>query len=368
MRDGLSYIWICLLSLIALTACDVHEFPEDAGDKVPFTLHLDFSTEMPLYKEIVYTRGGEDDPATKVAAEQHDIRYIIKVFRTTDVRNSTRVAEESFVFSKDDIRDLNHTVTIDLYEGTYTFLVWADYVDAGSLEDKYYDTGDFAEIILSSKNPHNGNTDYRDAFRGEVTATVTDPVYYVNSAAAAIDNQATVPMIRPMGKYQFVSTDVDIFLTRVAEQMREQGLLAGIDPSADPLLAYEQLLKQIDLGEYQVVFRYNAFMPCSFNMFTNKPADSWTGITYRGALTMLQSGKMSLGFDYIFVNGTETTLAISVAVFNKDGVEISSTNAINVPIVRSKLTLVTGDFLTSKSSGGVNIQYEYNGEYNVEIQ
>jgi hypothetical protein len=77
---------------------------------------------------------------------------------------------------------------------------------------------------------------------------------------------------------------------------------------------------------------------------------------------------MSLGFDYIFVNGTETTLAISVAVFNKDGVEISSTNAINVPIVRSKLTLVTGDFLTSKSSGGVNIQYEYNGEYNVEIQ
>ncbi|MEE1365348.1 MAG: DUF6562 domain-containing protein, partial [Muribaculaceae bacterium] len=143
---------------------------------------------------------------------------------------------------------------------------------------------------------------------------------------------------------------------------------AGIDPSADPLLAYEQLLKQIDLGEYQVVFRYNAFMPCSFNMFTNKPADSWTGITYRGALTMLQSGKMSLGFDYIFVNGTETTLAISVAVFNKDGVEISSTNAINVPIVRSKLTLVTGDFLTSKSSGGVNIQPEFNGEWNIYIE
>ena len=356
-----------LAAPMLLASCDVHEFPE-LPEKEPFHLRLNYETDMTIWEHVYdgTTLKEVGFGATYDNTQEYgSMRSIVRIYPSTEAMRSTRSHLEELVVNRN-IRDgYDQEVTVEMPGGEYNVMVWSDITQL-STQRPYYNADDFFEVML--QGDHIGNTDYRDAFRGEVTATVTDPVYYVNSAAAAIDNQATVPMIRPMGKYQFVSTDVDIFLTRVAEQMREQGLLAGIDPSADPLLAYEQLLKQIDLGEYQVVFRYNAFMPCSFNMFTNKPADSWTGITYRGALTMLQSGKMSLGFDYIFVNGTETTLAISVAVFNKDGVEISSTNAINVPIVRSKLTLVTGDFLTSKSSGGVNIQYEYNGEYNVEIQ
>ena len=367
MRHGLSYIWICLLSLLALTACDVHEFPEHHFEKVPFTLHLEFDTEMPIYKDVFYTRTGEIDPETKAAADRHDIRYIINAYRTEMVRNGDREPEATFVFSKHDIDNLNYTATVELEEGNYTFLVWADYVDAGSLKDKYYVTSDFTEIILASKKPHMASTDYRDAFRGELQAEVINPNYYTDDVAAEIRNEVTIPMRRPMGKYKFVSTDVEVFLTRVAEQMREEGKFTGIDPNADPKFVLEMLLRSIDLSEYKVVIRYSAFMPCSFNMFTNKPADSWTGVSYESEMRIESLNEMNLGYDYIFVNGNETQLGISVAVYNSAGEEISSTDPILVPIVRSKLTQVRGEFLTSKSSGGVQVQPEFNGEYNIII-
>ena len=78
--------------------------------------------------------------------------------------------------------------------------------------------------------------------------------------------------------------------------------------------------------------------------------------------------EITLGFDYIFVNGNETTLSISVEVYNSKGEKMSSSNPVNVPIVRSKMTLVKGEFLTSKATGGVSINPGYDGEdYNVEI-
>ena len=78
--------------------------------------------------------------------------------------------------------------------------------------------------------------------------------------------------------------------------------------------------------------------------------------------------EMTLGYDYIFVNGTETTLAISVEVFTRYGELMSSTNPINVPIVRSKMTVVKGEFLTSKATGGITINPGYDGDdYNIEI-
>ncbi len=366
MKKTLRHILMSAMSLLALSGCDVHEFPEERSDRVPFLLHLDFSTEMPLHKEVVYSRSGEVE--TKSVSSPHDIRYTINAYRTDNIRGENRVPDTTFVVTKSDIADLNHTAVLELTEGTYDFRVWADYVDSGSKADKYYDTGDFSEIVLADRDNHSGSNDYRDAFRGYASATVLNPAYYSGSVAAAVDNQTTAEMYRPMGKFKFISTDVEAFLIRVAQMMKENGILAGITSDAENKAAYEQLLKSIDLGEFSVVFRYNAFMPCSFNVFTDKPSDSWTGMSFASRMHTDNGKEMTLGYDYIFVNGTETTLSISVEVYNKDGELMSSTNPINVPIVRSKLTVVKGEFLTSKATGGVTINPGYEGDdYNIEI-
>ena len=39
-----------------------------------------------------------------------------------------------------------------------------------------------------------------------------------------------------------------------------------------------------------------------------------------------------------------------------------------MPVVRNKFTVVRGNFLSSKASGGVSIRTEFDGEYNLEIR
>ena len=58
------------------------------------------------------------------------------------------------------------------------------------------------------------------------------------------------------------------------------------------------------------MFRYQGFMPCSFNMFTNKPADSWTGVAFDSTMQRLSDTEVELGFDYVFVNGGESTVPV----------------------------------------------------------
>lgn len=355
-----------VISLFAFTCCDVHEFPEDNQRRVPFELHLQFNTDMPDYKEITYTKGAD----TKLPYGGHDIRYIVNAYRLDNARAISRQADTSFIFTKRNDGHLDQTVILNLPEGSYDFKVWTDYVDNSSMSDKYYNTSDFEEIILANKSEHSGSNTYREAFRGYGNATVSDPQLYVDHVAENIHNEAEIEMIRPMGRFKFISTDVEIFLTRVMEMMREQGKLMNFELSSDSKAGYDQLLQAININGYKAVFRYNAFMPCSFNMFTDKPADSWTGMSFTSQMVMDPSYKeMVMGHDFVFVNGSETTLSISLEVYNDKDEKVSATNPIYVPIVRNKLTLVKGEFLTSTASGGVSINPGYEGpDYNIEIQ
>lgn len=362
MRKISQYIAICVMSLLAFIGCDVHEFPEVHNDLIPFELHLNFDTEMPFHKEITYTRSG--DGSTKAPLVRHDFRYIINAYRTDNVKGENRIADTTFVFTRAEFEELNYTAHIELREGTYDLRVWCDYVDAGSTEDKYYDTSDFSNIMLASEENHAGSNDYRDAFRGNVSATVTDPTGYSDAIINTINNTATVEMSRPMGKFEFVSTDVEAFLTRVLQAMKEQGLL--MTPFED--LTFEQIIQNVNLEDFEVVFCYEQFMPCSFNLFTDKAATSWMKTKFKSKMLRTNNNEMMLGSDFVFVNPTGTTLDISVAVYNKQGEQMSLSRPVPVPIMRSKLTTVKGEFLTSKATGGVSINPGYDGpDFNIPI-
>ena len=92
-------------------------------------------------------------------------------------------------------------------------------------DDKYYDTRDFSEIIFANKDNYIGSCEYRDAFKGSTTFTVNNPARYLGSAIDSINNSASIDLERPMGKFKFVSTDVDKFIDNLAETMKKQGLL-----------------------------------------------------------------------------------------------------------------------------------------------
>lgn len=373
MRQKILYILMGVLLSLTFIGCDVHEFPEERYELVPFYLHLDFSTELPLYEEIEYTRNATFNAPLSLSPQnnQHYMRYLINAYRIDETRSNSRLPDTTFVFTRPVSDDYDYTAELQLPEGKYTFRVWSDFVDPNTTEDKYYNTSDFAEIILADRDNHSGSNDYRDAFRGFVDGEVINYIYYSNVATTrGSQNEATVEMIRPMGKFKFISTDVETFLTRAIQRMQERGLSIQLPPGipSDSKAAYNYMLQMVNIAGYKVVFKYNAFMPCSFNMFTDRPADSWTGITFESQMFTEEDWEMTLGYDYVFVNGKETTMSISVEVYDPEGEKISSTNPIEVPIVRSKLTIVRGEFLTAMASGGVVVNPEFNGEYNIEIQ
>ena len=361
MKRVAQYILGCVVLFFALMGCDVHEFPEDSRELVPFSLRLDFDTEMYFYQEVTYTRS--DEP-TKAPVTKHDVRYVINAYRTDNVVGVNQVADTTFVFTKSDLTDLNYIANFEIEEGTYRFAVWCDFVDEGSKEDKYYDTSNFLEVILKDRNNHSGSNDFRDVFRGYATATVTNPKYYTGAAQSAIDNSATAQMTRPVGKMQFISTDVEAFLSRVAALLQQQGLLS-VDTDKNSI---DILLSRIDLGQFKVVIRYDLNMPCSYDMVYDKPSDSWTGMSFESKMERINNTEMLLGFDYAFVDDFGTTLNMSVEVYNSKGELMSRSRSVQVPIMPSKYTSVRGEFLTSIASGGVTVDPGYEGpDYNWDI-
>ncbi len=367
-----------LLRLLAplallLAGCDVHEFPttEPALEvEGRFLLHLRFDTNLPLHREIVYENGTTVENLSRKASrdpEGFQIRYIVNVYPA--VRSGEYSRSSLMTVERVEPLDhgLDHDIEFPLPQGDYRVLVWTDYIGPGAPGGEFYNASDFSEVILSDRDRYEGDSDFRDAFRGSADVTVDyGPGYTANrSPQETVTVETTVEMARPLAKYRFITTDLGKFID---QQIQANKLSAGQAAAASDPQDSRDPSRYIDLSQYRVRFRYTQYMPCSFNMFTNRPADSWTGMSYEGQIRQMSATEAELGFDYVFVNGVESSVAVALEILDRDGVQIGSVPSISVPLKRSRLTEVRGDFLTTKAGGAVGIDPGYAGpDYNIFI-
>lgn len=335
-----------------LVACDVHEFPTIVEmEKTQVVLNLSFDTDMPLHQVVDIRTRASMDP------QDYDLRYTVCVYRADEAGTFGRVEDIRNVVAKDDVTDPDYSVEIQLEEGEYRFIVWADYVDAGTLNHKFFNTDDFAEITLLT-DEYSGGTEFRDAFHGTADATV--------SAGTGLC-EVTVPMARPQARYRFVSTDLAEFITRMQGIRAEQEAAAAREEGRASDHVDESTIN-IDLNEFRVVVRYSGYMPSAFNLFTNQTADAVTGVQFESSIDKLSESEADLGFDYVLVNGEESSVQVALDIYDRDGTRLSSTNPIEVPIARGKQTVVQGKFLTSEASGGIGISPGFDGDWNYTVQ
>ena len=305
----------CFLCCLFMSSCDVHEFP-DPLKVYDYTLHLDYSTEMSLYTTVEYT---ESASRSNVEFEEYDVRYIVKVY---DKETSSREVLYSFTFTKDDVSELDNSVTMSIVEGEYRFVVWTDYVEQGSEADLYYATDRF-EYVTFAGSSYVGCNDRRDAFTGSVTATVSEESL-----------ESTVVMTRPMAKFNFITTDVEDFVS----------------------------------DDCVVVFRYNGFMPSAYNLHAGGNADTMAGIFFESRISQPSGSEAEIGFDYVFVNDYETVVNVYLEIYDTAGKLLSRSGIVRIPLMRSKLTTVRSRFLTAPAAGGVVLVPDYDGEYNIVVQ
>ena len=366
------------LVLILLASCNVHEWPEEAGESYPFILYMNFDTDLPLHKEVYYTRS---DNGSRADENEYDIRYVVNVYSVKDESDDNRWIENTYTFSRTYVKDHNFSVELALPEGRYKFRVWSDHVAKGLQDDHFYLTSDFAEIKLDESGTHPGSNELRDAFRGTAYGEVYNPEIYQIRFGKAPENSATANMKRPMGRYEFISTDLDEFLDKAIQNLDPKILADMLAEAASRAeedmdtkgegfwngLTRDEVADAIGLENYKVIFSYNAFMPSSYNIYTDKPSDSSTNISYESRMRVGANG-MQLGFDYILVDD-QTTMNINMDILNGDGQVVASTKGVEVPVVRSKNTIVKGSFLTVTSGGGVSINPDFDGpDFDIEIK
>ena len=340
MKRAIYYIWTLLLCF--LISCDVHEWPEYSEPvKKTIRLKLDFDTSM-SEKEVFYNARSVNEIG------DYEMRYVLRAFAVESDESGRSVSRNAiweYVFTRKvsfNDYDTFVDVPIELPAGDYSLMAWADFVKAGTTDNYFYAPDNFAEIILLGN--HKANTDMRDAFRGKSE--------FVLSRSTG---EIVVHMSRPLAKFSFVSTDLQKFIDKELEA-RNRNASRGDEDS-----------RSLDLDDYKVMFYYNGFMPCAYNMFTYKPNDSKVGVNFESRITVTEKSEALLGFDYVFVNGTEATASIILALFDEDGREIFTSNPIPVPIKSARHTIMRGEFLTTDTSGGIGINPDFDGEYNFEI-
>ena len=115
-----------LLPVSLLVACDVHEFPIPVEpEKRQVVLNLSFDTDMPVHQVVDVRTRASIDP------QDYDMRYTVCIYRADADGTFGRVEDVRTVVAKDDVTDPDNSIGIELEDGDYRFIAWADYVDAG---------------------------------------------------------------------------------------------------------------------------------------------------------------------------------------------------------------------------------------------
>ena len=340
---------LAALLVVSAGSC-VHEWPEPADTQV--VLSLVFDTDIPQGPVLDMTTRSDE------GSQKYDVRYVIQAFRKTGSNTYEDSPYAKFVLSKDEIANPDMTTTLTIMEGTYKFSVWADYVLQGSTEDHYYNADNFKYIKLYGRDEgrkHVGNDDLRDAFLGSTEVEV------IRFGGGHPPVEATINMSRPLSKVVFITNDLDDWKTKVITNLYEAAL-----QSAKPGDVIE-IPSEVDLSLYTIRIQYPQYMPNAFNMMTDRTTWSDVNVSFESQMTQLNENEAALGFDYVFANRDDANVVMAVSLFDKTGTQLARSRDITVPLERGKVTTVLGSFLLEESDGGVSINPDFDGEFNIVI-
>ena len=346
------YIIRSVLAVLLLTACDIHQFPEEALPPDPEELlnaSLDMKHQTAMYVwEHFYDptigRVVESKPNDGVDEQHPGTSMVYSPVQTEGFKHITaRIYKKgslgAAVVTKEFYHDLwegyDLELPVTLVPGDYEAVVWSDLREEEN-QNRYYEPTNFNSIKVNY-DWYQANTDYRDAYRGRASFTIKKE-----------GDRATVKMHRPMAKYEFITTDLSEFLERET--------------------ARRQLTTRATMDDYVVKIYYSTYCPSAYSAFDDRLENSATGIGFTTQVTITGVSEASLGFDYVFINdivdgGVQTT----IVVYDLAGNTVAQSVQITVPLRRNHHTYLRGAFLTMNGSGGIGIDPGFNGDHNMTI-
>lgn len=306
-----------IAALVVLTGC---VSDSDCTGSVNLEVKFAINLEMEHYTKAYPTEGAPG-------------RYVLEIFEEGSSSPLTRFVAEnkSIMNGENDI-----SAKFSLPAAKYKIVTWVNYNDE---IENFYDVTDLSAIKI---NPdYHGSCDLDNAFVGVADIDLTAHRGQQNVVVK------TIPLECPFAKIRVITTDVGKFtLNSMAKGMGSQAA---------------------DLSTFTVRFTYPGFLPTSFNVFQNNPNDASTGVTFTSQPVLLADQEYLLGYDYVLVNGTESSILLNLAVIDGSGQMVNSASEISIPIARGKITTIRGEFLTGSYTPGMMIDPKFGGEINITM-
>lgn len=281
---------------------------------------LNLTVPSPRLPDFVSTK-------SRAADDEPRLRAIIEVYAKDQKEPVSRKQE----FLTPTATEGVYTTELWLDPGEYDLRIWSDYT-TDALTDNHYITTDADIIRIRPKADYTANSDTRDAFSKATSLTVGKQ-----------NSTEVIEMHRPVAKYRLVATDV----AKYDELRAQRGYPA--------------------LGDLRIFIGYEGFLPNAYSISLGKPADSDTGYGYTSVLSERDDSKVTLGKDYILVNGTQSFVTVTILFKNAAGKTIGGVKNVKIAYRAGQLTTVSGDFLTAGLGSGVTINTDWSGDYDVEF-
>ena len=357
---------IATFSILALflIACDptIHEYPAPCQSSVIIEPHV--NREPPLYyKEVIYDEEGNSTVKTLkevpappyTPSEEYQMRIILDIYQEGTNNSSSRMKpdktfERNIIYTDKDALPPQSNIQIDLPEGDYHVLAWADYVYK-DCPDSWHYYPDTLTNVKTNLRTYPEHTHHRSTAAGQETFAIdfllTPNGYPTTKSKSETPIQSRVIPIdleRPSGRYRVIASDFTDFINN-----------GGSLENATIKVIYKQY---VSVGYNVATQEPNMFV--STYSFNTHPEDS----------SIDTNGDLTLFCDYLFTSyDKEDNILADFYFYDAEGNEINHSQNIKIPLKRNHETVIRGCFLTRKigKDNNIDIDENFEGEYIITL-
>ena len=325
--------FLALGGLLFASSCQMDE--PDAGTltgEVDFSITAGIPSGITTYSPTDGNAFSHLGGANNVDATQYDLRYILEVY------DGDNLAYRDVQYVEDDFATSTASFSARLLAKSYTFVLWADFVENGSTSDLYYNAESLKEISYKTTNT-------ADLTKDEIDAYTAKKVIDLSKSSKS----ESIKLQRPFGKIRLLATDTPVNPVDMANTTAT------------------------------ITFKDGTTVPNTFNAFTGEasvsvsdPTLSISDYTFTAKTetnpvvtghTDLTSAYL-LGQTYFFESPVSTAYKMTVTVNNATE-QIGYRELTNIPVSANKLTTVIGNFYTNEGNLEVIVEDKFGNDEEV---
>lgn len=318
------------MSLLATTAC-VKEYPEDgqAVDPTEIELTINLSTDPSI------------TAASAVSKSETSAGYayfVIELYKDEFGGDTVFRREISAPVAESGTASV--TLTEKVHAGTYRLAAFAARTESEDGSGCAYNLSDLSNIVFSG-NGNAGSCPMKECYDIRMDIELSHNKWFGSDSVSGI-------LTAPVGRVEVISEDAPEFIDNndLKAKAAEEGFWQN----------------------YEVRWDYAMYFPTGYNALTGLPNKAETDIGFVSDITPLDDNEVLMGYDYVFVNGDYTEVVITLSIYDRTTGECLNTySGLTAGIHKGQTTVIRGKYLTTEKKPGVNIDSEFEGDINVDL-